>query len=104
MADDNDNQDVETAHPWGTDLERALGKRPSGVVGLRNFDEGIVTTLRAEVVDGNYYICDPGLYVVDPPPGQPGVPITFAFPDDNYEHWRFPVIVIRRDDISPAGS
>lgn len=73
-----------------------------GEVGLRNFDQGVVETLRAEVIDGNYYITDPGLFSVGPPPGQPGVPVTFAYPDDNYEHWRFPVVVVRRDDISPA--
>lgn len=94
--------DIEDRPPFGTLEDRRLGHRPVGQVGLRNFDEGIVKTLRAEVSDGNYFIMDEGLFAVDPPPGQPGVPVTFAFPDDNYEHWRFPVIVIRRDDLSPA--
>lgn len=98
MAD----KDVETRHPAGSIEDRVLGRRAVGQVGLRNFDAGIVETLRAEVIDGNYFIRDKALYGVEPPPGDPGVGVTFAFPDDNYEHWRFPCIVVRRDDISPA--
>jgi hypothetical protein len=98
MAD----EDIEERGPFGSLEDRRLGHRPVGQVGLRNFDQGIVQTLRGEEVDGNYYIMDEGMFSEEPPPGQPGIPITFAFPDDNYEHWRFPCIVIRRDDLSPA--
>lgn len=98
MAD----EEIADRHPAGSAEQRALGARPPGMVYLRSFDEGIVRTLRAEVVDGNYWINDPRLFSVEPAPGQPGVPVTFAFPDDNYEHWRVPVLVIRRDDIQPA--
>lgn len=32
----------------------------------------------------------------------PGVPIVFAFPEDVFEKYDFPLIVVRRDDIAPA--
>lgn len=90
------------------------------MVGLRSFDEGVVETLQAKRLlnadkQPNYWILElhgvplaqipevnspPG----EPgsPPGQPGIPVTFAFPEDIYEHWRKPGIVVSRDDISPA--
>jgi hypothetical protein len=34
----------------------------------------------------------------------PGVPIVFAFPEDVFEKYDFPLIVVRRDDIAPAMS
>lgn len=88
---------------------RAYGEAPSGTIGLRNFDEGLVTTLGAVIHEAdsgkgpetNYFI-ETGLLPVEPPPGLPGVPVTFAFPEDIWERYRQPVIVVRRDDISPA--
>jgi hypothetical protein len=89
--------------PQGSGDQRALGERPAGYVSLRNFDEGVVITLGAEVRDGkDYHIPIDKVSPVAAPPGQAGVPITFAFPDDKYEHWRLPCIVVRRDDIAPA--
>lgn len=88
---------------------RLLGQAPTGTVGLRSFDEGVVKTLRAEVVEskevrssngGNYFIKNiTGLNLA---PGAPGVPVTFFFPEDLNEKFRVPCIVINRDDISPA--
>lgn len=86
----------------GSGEDRALNRAPAGFVNLRSFDEGVVVTLQGEIHEGNYYVTDPRVCPVAPPPGQPGIPITWAFPDDNYEHWRLPAIIIRRDDISPA--
>jgi hypothetical protein len=88
---------------------RADGSAPTGIVGLRNFDEGMVVTLGAEVHDldtgkgphSNYFLTSE-ILPVEPAPGLPGVPITFSHPEDIWERYRQPVIVIRRDDISPA--
>lgn len=80
--------------------ERTTGTAPTGSVGLRNFDEGVVETLKPEILEGNYYLTKvPHVY---PPPGSPGIPIIFSHPEDLFERYKLPVVVIRRDDISPA--
>jgi hypothetical protein len=89
---------------------RAAGTSPTGIVGLRNFDEGVVETLGGEVHDvdtgeglhSNYYLPPSTVLPVEPAPGLPGIPITFSHPEDVYARYRQPVIVVRRDDISPA--
>lgn len=78
---------------------KQAGGQRTGIVTLRDFDRGVVETMRAEVVNDNYFIKISG---VDPAPGQPGVPVTFAYPEDVYERWKLPAIVLSRDDISPA--
>lgn len=94
-----------------SDLDaRESGEAPSGVVGLRNFDAGVVETLGAEVHEvetgrgphSNYYITPTKTFPVEPAPGLPGIPVTFSHPEDIYARYRQPVIVVRRDDISPA--
>lgn len=88
---------------------REEGTSPAGIVGLRNFDEGVVTTLGGilhEVDTGkgphsNYYI-PTALLPIEPAPGLPGIPITFSHPEDVYSRYRQPAIIVRRDDISPA--
>lgn len=93
--------------------ETRTGKRRTGMVDLRSFDEGVLRTLRACLLasdgtrldvgstasDANYYLLIEG---VDPPPGRPGVPVTFAYPEDVYEKHVLPTVVVRRDDISAA--
>lgn len=92
---------------------RQAGGQRTGTVALRNFDEGVVETLKAEVrpdADGqpNYWLLAlngiplTDLPEVNTPPGMPGIPVTFAFPEDIYEHWRKPGIIVSRDDVSPA--
>jgi len=99
------DEKIEERPPFGTGEDRALGAKPTGSVNLRSFDEGVVVTLGGVVVNDNYVIPLSKLYSVQSAPGdESGVPIVFAFPDDNYEHWRFPCIVVRRDDIAPAMS
>lgn len=78
---------------------RSAGKDRTGTVGLRDFDMGVVETLRAFVQDDNYFVSING---VEPPPGMPGVPVTFAFPEDIFEKYRIPVIIVQRDEIAPA--
>lgn len=81
---------------------RAAGLMPNGEVHLRDFDQGVVETLGGQVVDSNYYLLSvPG---VTAPPGLPGVPINFSFPEDTDDAYVFPQIVVTRDDISPATS
>jgi hypothetical protein len=87
---------------------RQDGTAPGGFVGLRNFDEGIVTTMGAEILRAdesghrNYFIRTGVIPDVVPAPGLPGIPITFSHPEDIWERYKQPVIVVRRDDISPA--
>lgn len=76
-----------------------MGGKRTGIVTLRDFDRGVVETLRAEVIKDNYWVRLPG---VEPAPGQPGIPVTFAFPEDIYENFRLPCFVVSRDDMAPA--
>lgn len=95
--------------PVGEEVDRVLARSPTGRVGLRNFDEGVVVTLGATLHDSelgkgplaNYFI-DTGVLPVEPPPGLPGVPVTFSHPEDIWERFRIPVIVVRRDGIDPS--
>lgn len=56
-------------------------------------------TLGAFVEKENYWLTVEG---IDSPPGVPGVPVTFSFPEDVYEKYKLPVLMVRRDDITPA--
>jgi hypothetical protein len=77
-----------------------------GTVDLRSFDRGVVETLGGvvSVINNcpNYYVAVEGVDPAAHDPVLPGVPITFAFPEDVFEKYRQPVVVVRRDDISPA--
>lgn len=95
--------------PLGSLSDREAGLTPAGIVGLRNFDAGVVTTLGAELHDADtgkgphsdYYI-KYGLVPVVPAPGLPGVPVRFSHPEDVYARFRLPVVVVRRDGFDPA--
>jgi len=85
-------------------LERRCGTKDNGTVFIRDFDHGVVFTLGGRIQpdnDGNnnYFVNVPH---VDPPPGAPGIPVTFAYPEDVYEKHVLPTIIVRRDDISAA--
>jgi hypothetical protein len=80
-------------------LEQVLGERPNGDVDLRSFDQGMIESLGARIVGERYYINIDG---VEPPPGDPGIPVHFMYPEDFYANFRFPSFVITRDDISIA--
>jgi len=77
-----------------------------GTVDLRAYDQGVVETLGGvvSIINNcpNYYVPVEGVDPAAHDPVLPGVPITFAFPEDVFEKYRQPVIVVRRDDISPA--
>ena len=84
---------------------RVDGSAPTGYVDLYDYDEGVVVTLGATKrqapgePDGhvNYYI---DIQDVAAPPGQPGIPVVFAYPEDTFEKLVLPTFIVRRDDIS----
>jgi hypothetical protein len=78
---------------------RRAGNVRNGRVFVRNFDEGLVETMGACIIENNYFLLIDG---VSGAPGLPGVPVTFAYPEDVFENYRIPVVVVRRDDIYPS--
>lgn len=78
---------------------QARGLERNGSVLLRAFDEGIIETLGAFIVDDAYWLRIPG---VDPPPNFPGTPVTFSFPEDIFKTEKLPFILVRRDAIDSA--
>jgi hypothetical protein len=89
---------------------RVAGDARTGFVELRDFDRGVIETLRAFIAkDGQglpkYWInVENNLFDQGSsgPPGLPGVPVFFANPEDVNQALQFPFVEIRRDDISPA--
>lgn len=79
--------------------EQALGKRPNGEVTLRSFDQGMVESLGARVDGNRYYVNIEG---VEPPAGDPGIPVHFMYPEDLNANFRYPAFVVNRDDIALA--
>lgn len=83
--------------------EREAGSRRTGTVELRDFDTGIIETLgaRKHEVNGQpgYYLAIEGIHQ---PPGMPGVPVVFGNPDPAFENYLLPMVMVVRDDISPA--
>ena len=99
--------------------ERTEGRARTGFVNLRSFDEGVVETLgaRIDAETDNYFLkldevdtvgFDPPVSSpfnrgpVDPRPGLPAIPVTFAFPEEMFEKYSIPLLLVRRDDIAPA--
>lgn len=87
--------------------EREAGRARTGTVSVRALDEGVVLTMRPELVTtqatagfgANYFLRDiPG---VSQPPDHPGVPIVFGNPEDVLEEFRLPAVVVKRDNIVP---
>lgn len=93
----------------GSFASREAGTSPAGIVGLRNFDDAVVRAIGGVIhgnetgkgLHSNYYIPN-SILPVEPAPGLPGIPITFSHPEDVYSRYRQPVIVVRRDDFTPA--
>ncbi len=80
-----------------------------GTVNIRDWDKGCYLTLDAEVVqyeeDGRVR----GQYVVDVPGVNSGiekydnkVPVFFAAPEDAYQSFVLPCVIIKQNDLSPA--
>jgi hypothetical protein len=81
-------------------IQRSLGHARNGTVTLRDFDQGVVETMKAVVINDRYFITE--LKYLDAAPEFPGVPVVFAHPEDVFQTHKIPVIEVRRDDISPA--
>ncbi len=79
-----------------------LGLARTGTVGIRDFDQGVVETLGATVIDAHYYIKVDGITGPPGESGYPGVPVVFSTPEDVMTEYRLPYILVRRDDIAPA--
>lgn len=79
---------------------RVEGSAQTGIVTVRDFDQGVVETLGAVIIHDAYFITE--LAGLDPPPGEPGVRVVFSHPEEVLQTHRMPVIEVRRDDISPA--
>jgi hypothetical protein len=100
---------TESQHSY---IDRSLGKRPNGTVTLRDFDQGVIETLGARVVEDNknmtgYYLFDVnGLDNrtggVDAPDGFAGIPVVFSYPEDTFQKYKLPMLMVRRDSMDPA--
>lgn len=89
--------------------ERSEGRADNGTVNLRCFDEGVVTSMGAtkDIQRQRYFLTIPN---IDGPPGSPidplvngelRVPIVFAIPEDVFSNYEIPIIVVRREAITP---
>lgn len=89
--------------------DRAEGRSRNGTVNLRSFDEGVVTTLGA-TIDENTQTYWLTISSIDGPPGAPTdkltgeirVPIVFSIPEDVFSQYEIPIIVVRREGLTPA--
>ncbi len=89
--------------------DRAEGRSRNGTVSLRHFDEGVVTTLGATIDEDTqtYWLT---ISLIDGPPGAPvdkltgeiRVPIVFSIPEDVFAQYQVPIIVVRREGMTPA--
>lgn len=85
---------------------RRFGAERQGRVTIRDFDQGMVETLGACILEElpppdnqRYWL---NLEGIDPPPGRPGILVTFSFPEVEFKSYVVPLVLFRRDDISPA--
>ncbi len=88
--------------------DRAEGRSRNGIVSLRCFDEGIVTTLgcTVDVARQQFFLTVEG---IDGPPGSPlayptgelRVPVVFSIPEDVLSNFENPLVVVRREAITP---
>lgn len=106
------------AHDTPAHLARRLGTARNGLVRLRDFDQGMVLTLGGVLIDDSpnfngYFLTEAsGIQdllpttginpIVQGPDGWPGVPIVFSMPEDKNARYKVPMVLLRRDSISPA--
>lgn len=89
-------------------IERRYGRAPCGRVTIRSFDEGVIRTMHAQriVTDktagfgANFFLV--GIPGLTQPPDYPGIPVTFFIPDDFFDRYRIPAVVVNRPSIDPA--
>lgn len=87
--------------------DRAFGSASNGVVRLRDFHQGVVTTLGAQLLahrgsptNKHYFLKIPNIDLTDV--GLPGLPIYFSYPEDVFEKYKLPLVMIRFDGFAPA--
>lgn len=98
--DKNDrNLPAYTAEDLAQISDQEYGRVRNGNVELRSFDEGMILTLGATLFNNNYFLEIPNITYA---PGLPGVPVTFGNPEEIFEKFMVPAVVIRRDDLYPA--
>lgn len=80
-----------------------------GTVGLRDWDEGCMKTLGAEIVYYEEYGDTRGIYACSVPGLDSGfsdingmVPCQFQDPEDVYQRFRLPCFQFKRNDLTPA--
>jgi hypothetical protein len=80
-----------------------------GSVTLKDFDRGVILSLGAELIsfeiDGatrQAYAIDVGGLVTTVPYYAPKVPVFFSTPEDVFQPYKLPCVVIRRNDLTPA--
>lgn len=88
-----------TREQLATISRQERGLERNGSISLIDYDRGVVETLGAFIEKDNYWLTIPGL---DAPPGLPGVPVAFSFPEDVFKSYKLPMLLVRRDDIAPA--
>jgi hypothetical protein len=101
--------------PDDAEIARSLGQAFNGSVSIRDYDFGVCRTMGAiyskvqpSETDRPDALADPieGYFLpisgIEYPPGCPGVPIVFSYPEDRFGKYRKSSIMVRRDDISPA--
>lgn len=89
--------------------DRAEGRSRNGIVNLRHFDEGVVTTLGATIDEDTqtYWLTVTGF---SGPPGAPidkltneiRCPVVFSIPEDVFAQYEIPIVVVRREGITPS--
>jgi len=80
-----------------------------GTVGLKDFDRGMILTLGSQLIDIQidsdtrkaYALSVPSL-TTDVPYYAPYVPVFFTIPEDVFQQFRLPCVVVRRNDLTPA--
>lgn len=89
--------------------ERAYGLANPGIVTIRDFHQGVVTTLGAKQLpwrgrdapnNPHYFLTIPGIDVSSA--NLPGIPISYSYPEDIFEKYAIPLVMIRFDGFEPA--
>lgn len=88
-----------------SELDRYEGLEDNGFVTLQDYDRGVIETLKAVVTQENGingYFIPYDTIGVEAPPGLPGIPVVFANPEDQWQRYKLPMIVVRRDSMDAA--
>lgn len=89
-----------------------ITSEPTGDVWISDFDLGVIRTIGAQKIDDDWWVHVDG---ISPPPypydyrdedlrgkPMPDIPVIWGAPDDRFQSYVLPCIVIRRDSVDPA--